>query len=397
MATAPDPAPVKQMEALLECSICMETLTQPRTLSCFHSFCKHCLANFVATQKKAVKKEQMPEIFECPVCRTKFHVKEGESIEKMPSNHFINNMLELLTLTQKAQSIECQSCKARDPATNRCVSCERFLCGKCLEAHNNWPDFEDHVMLTLEELARPENRTKARGKSRCEKHDKVLKFYCETCKVLVCRYCVDVNHPRPEHLWFPLADIVVQYKEALKASCAIFEKQADESAQSSEKIETATATLKDNAMKTKDAIMQQKQEILNAFTKILEHEMTVLLDQVDMKYKKANEPLIKQQTRVKNYLEKAKSSLDFAENIMLNGSDQEIVSFKEEVEERAGGIENERPEFMEPIHNGFIEYNATRSKDVLKNVKLNNLGTIGKYTYRIRVFCISYNNTKIVL
>ena len=95
MATASDPAPVKQMEALLECSICMETLNEPRTLPCFHSFCKHCLTNFVATQKEAVKKE----VFECPVCRTKFYVKEGESVEKMPSNHFVNNMLELLNLT----------------------------------------------------------------------------------------------------------------------------------------------------------------------------------------------------------------------------------------------------------------------------------------------------------
>ena len=389
MATAPDPAPVKQMEALLECSICMETLAEPRTLQCFHSFCKHCLANFVATQKEAVNEgAKVPEVFECPVCRTKFHVKEGESIEKMPSNHFINNMLELLNLTRQTQSIKCQSCRARNPAANRCVSCERYLCGKCVEAHNNWPDFEDHVVLTLEELTRPENRAKARGKPRCKKHDKVLKFYCETCKVLVCRYCVDVNHPRPEHLWFPLADIVVQHKEALKASCDIFQKQANEAAQSSLKIEHAMATLKQNARKTKDAIKQQQHEILNALTKKLEQETAVLLDQVDMKYEEANEPLMQQRTDLKDYLEKAKSSLHFAKNIFSNGCDEDILSFKQVVTEKARRIKNERPEFIEPVHNGFIEYKATRSKTILENVESKNLGKIGMCMMQRKKFCL---------
>ncbi len=76
MATATDH--VKNIKALLECSICTETCMNA-TMSCYHPFCKHCLANFVATQKKAVKAgAKVPEIFEYSVCRTTFHVKEGE-------------------------------------------------------------------------------------------------------------------------------------------------------------------------------------------------------------------------------------------------------------------------------------------------------------------------------
>ena len=384
MATAPDPAPLKQMEELLECSICMEPLTQPRTLSCFHSFCKHCLANFVATQKEAVEKgAKVPDVFECPVCRTTFHVKEGDGVEKMPSNHFINNMLEFLSLQQQAKSIKCQPCKAKNPATSRCVSCEKYLCGKCLQAHKDWPDFEDHVLLTLEELTKPENRGKARGKPRCEKHGKVLKFYCETCKVLVCRYCVDMKHQWPEHTWFPLADVVVQHKKSLKTSSAIFQKQMNEAVQSNMKIQHALETLKNNTTKAKDDIMQQQQEILSAFTKNLEEETAILLGQVDKKYNDANEPLVKQQANVKAYLERTKSCLVFSKNIICNGSDEEILTLKHEVEDKAGSIEKERPELMEPVRNGFIEYQAKPSKDVLENVKLNNLGKIGMYRQSI--------------
>ncbi|XP_028416261.1 E3 ubiquitin-protein ligase TRIM33-like [Dendronephthya gigantea] len=387
MATASCPAPVKQMETLLECSVCMETLTQPRTLSCYHSFCKHCLENYVAIHReKAVKaKASVPEIFECPLCRTEFSVKEGENIgEKMPANHFINNLLELLSIQQQAHHVECQSCKANAPAASRCISCEKYLCHKCLDVHNNWPDFEDHVLLTLEELSKPENRAKAKAKPRCEKHDKVLKFYCETCEVLVCRYCMDLNHTRPEHTWFPLTDVVVQHKEALKASSGIFEKQKNDAAESNRKIEEAMETLKKNATKARDAIKQQQQNILNAFTKKLEKETTALLDQVDMKYREVSKPLLKQQTNVKAYFEKAKSSLDFTSNILSSGSDEVLLSLKHEIEEKAGSIENERPEFMEPVHDGLFEYHPKPTKDIMENLKLNHLGKIDPREYEYK-------------
>ena len=340
------------------------------------------MERFVAIRREDAVKAgtKVPETFECPICRTEFHVKEDESVEKIPSDFFINNMLELLTLQQQqAQCIKCQSCNAKDPATSKCLSCDKFLCGKCLEAHSNFPALTDHVVLTMEELAKPENQAKARGKPRCEKHNKVLKFYCETCRVLVCRYCVDVNHPRPEHSWFPLADIVEQKKEELKASFAIFEKQMNEASESHLKIEHAMETLKNNAAITKDAIIQQQQEILSAFIKKLEQQTALLLDQVDVKYNEVNKPLMKQQADVKDYLGKAKNSLDFAKNIISNGTDEEILSLKHEIEQKAEGIEKERPKLMDPVQNGAIEYLGKSSKDVLQNVELNELGKVGMY------------------
>ena len=126
--------------------------------------------------------------------------------------------------------------------------------------------------------------------------------------------------------------------------------------------------------------MQQQQEILTAVTKKLEEETAVLLDQVDMKYNEANESLIKQQADVKAYLEKTKSSLDSAKHIISNGSDEEILSLKHKVAEKSGNIEKERPELMEPVHNGSSKYQAKPSKYVLENVKLNDLGKIGMYS-----------------
>ena len=86
---------------------------------------------------------------------------------------------------------------------------------------------------------------------------------------------------------------------------------------------------------------------------------------------------------MKAYLLRTKSCLVFSKNIICNGSNEEILTLRHEVEDKAGSIEKERPELMEPVRNGFIEYQAKPIKDVLENVKLNNLGKIGMYRQSI--------------
>lgn len=157
------------------------------------------------------------------------------------------------------------------------------------------------------------------------------------------------------------------------------------------KIEHAVETLKNNAAKTKDDIMQQQQEILKAFTKKLEEETAVLLDQVDTKYNEANKPLMKQHADVKDYLEKAKSLLDFSRNIISKGTDKEILSLRHEVEKKADEIEKQRPELMEPVHNSAFKYQGKSSKNVLENVKLNELGIVGIKTLLNRFNVATYS------
>jgi hypothetical protein len=53
-----------KVESLLECSVCLETLNDPRTLPCFHSFCKVCLENIVRIERKKAKSAKI-EDFNC--------------------------------------------------------------------------------------------------------------------------------------------------------------------------------------------------------------------------------------------------------------------------------------------------------------------------------------------
>ena len=61
----------QDLKTLLECSICLVTFDDPRTLPCLHSFCKKCLENFVDGKCE--------DELNCPLCRSKFALnKEGK-------------------------------------------------------------------------------------------------------------------------------------------------------------------------------------------------------------------------------------------------------------------------------------------------------------------------------
>jgi tripartite motif-containing protein 13 len=90
---------VDELEALLECPICMERLNQPRSLPCFHNFCKVCLEKYV----EGLRDGKNIETFPCPTCRSEFALKSNENVEGMAGNYFIRNMLEVMTLQQEAK------------------------------------------------------------------------------------------------------------------------------------------------------------------------------------------------------------------------------------------------------------------------------------------------------
>ena len=192
MATFPHTTLVKQMEELLRCPTCHETLKEPKTLRCFHSFCKDCLAKHVKSQEEKVE-EGDEHFFCCPMCRTQIQQSEEESVETLKLNFFINNLLEMLSKQKRTAFLHCQSCSGQIAAACKCVDCDQYLCENCLKAHNNWSALRCHAVFSLEELTKPENQGKAKPKGRCHKdgHDnKPFEYYCDSCDRIACINCV---------------------------------------------------------------------------------------------------------------------------------------------------------------------------------------------------------------
>ena len=99
-----------------ECPLCLETVNNPKTLPCIHSFCLECLdkhANFARRQLQATIK--------CPVCQTSFQIPEGDSFKNLPASYHLNRLVDVLALKDSgAQAQKCSSCEENNTASSYC-------------------------------------------------------------------------------------------------------------------------------------------------------------------------------------------------------------------------------------------------------------------------------------
>ena len=247
MAHALDVDPVNQLEENLLCTVCLEVLRDPRTLPCFHSFCKVCLEAVVKTCRDKAPHGRPIREFHCPNCRDLFSLEPGKQVADMPQNHFICNIVEATAVLNRGIGVPC-SHKCNKSSVARCVSCEKFLCQQCLTGHNNYRGNHGHSVLTMEELSKPENQKKIRGKVYCNEHSgKTLKVYCETCDKLICKDCMDFKHTKPNHSCFLVKDVSSKYKEELASKNKAVDSALNEGNAHLRKLSTATTQL-DRAM-----------------------------------------------------------------------------------------------------------------------------------------------------
>ncbi|XP_068726336.1 E3 ubiquitin-protein ligase TRIM71-like [Montipora capricornis] len=183
----------KNLKKEAECPLCIETVKNPKTLPCLHSFCLGCLdrhATFARRQLKATIKY--------PVCQTSFQIPETDTFENLPSSFHLNRSVDVLE-DGSAQSQRCNSCDENNTATCYCFVCQDFLCASCFEAHQRLKASRGHRNVLMEKLQAQDVQELIHRPVMCSQQyheDQPLEFYCEDCKVLICHKCTVVSHDR---------------------------------------------------------------------------------------------------------------------------------------------------------------------------------------------------------
>ena len=73
---------LKNLKEHVTCSICLDTFTEPKTITCLHTFCCECL-------KRHALKTQRQGQFRCPECQAQVGVPE--SFDQLPTG-FLQNL-----------------------------------------------------------------------------------------------------------------------------------------------------------------------------------------------------------------------------------------------------------------------------------------------------------------
>ena len=139
-----DSEALARLDDLLKCPVCRQTLADPKTLSCLHSFCKVCLDR----QEAKVCQETNKATIQCPTCTLPAVVPDGGTACFTTASHLSGLSRLRDKLTAITHSRHTTVCRAHNkPLEVYCESCEELACVKCtLRKH------KDHTCSIVDDV-----------------------------------------------------------------------------------------------------------------------------------------------------------------------------------------------------------------------------------------------------
>jgi len=183
-------ATAKQLDDITECPICTEVYTDPRVLSCGHTYCLKCI--------EAWSKDKQPgDKLACPLCRKEFIVPDN-GVSDLPKNYFVASFLQMKELSSvESKTSPCEACggegsesEVQNVASVYCVECQMKLCQNCERAHKAIKATRSHKLITIGDKVNIETLYQSMPPTFCDQHDdEKLKLYCFDCKTVMCVMC----------------------------------------------------------------------------------------------------------------------------------------------------------------------------------------------------------------
>ena len=175
----------------VSCPACWDLFTDPKHLSCLHSFCLTCL-------KKWHKTHGGGEVLKCPICQTLTRIPASGDLKDLPTSFYLKGLIDVLAIKEcEITQLACRNCGEKSSEASYCFHCCLFYCENCLNAHNIMRDKKEHRVLAVKKFKHEDYEDVLKQPVFCSRlghQNEELKYYCKICETVLCRCCAILDH-----------------------------------------------------------------------------------------------------------------------------------------------------------------------------------------------------------
>ena len=309
-------AALKKLEEQLTCAICLNLYTNPKILSCSHSFCQKCLEGL----------PQDPQgdnyFICCPICHHHSQLLEPTGAVDFQAAFHINNLKDAHNLMFKVsghQQITCDICTTTN-ATGYCKECTLFLCEKCTDIHEKFLINTNHAVKSI-----ASKLLTVKQEKNCPNHNKPLEIFCEPCEDFICQLCtVDVHR---DHDYDEISESYHKHFRKLKTNL----KPVRDSTIVAINALISLTDREDEIREQGDTIKQEIHFMVKELVDIIHQTERQLTQDVDMITECKLQVLSEQKELVEMKSSQLKDCLKFVEQNLEIGSPQQVLLYTKQL------------------------------------------------------------------
>ena len=303
----------------VSCSVCSDLFTDPKQLSCLHSFCLKCVNQWYQTCGGG-------DAIKCPKCQTLSRIPASGDLKDLPTSFYLNGFIDVLAIKEcKNTQLTCGNCDKKSSEASYCFQCCIFYCEECLMFHGKMREKTGHRALAVKKFQDKDFEDVLKRPVFCSRQghqQEELKYYCKECETDLCQTCVTLDHgghffklieEEAETKKLEIKSVIGKQRQNLEAKMNIVSQLDEDCAkvfQQSEVLKRDVQRFADHLIKTIQAKMQN------------------IITTVEGQTKKSIESLTAKRNEIQQQINVIESSLEEADKLFQRSTNAEVVQLK---------------------------------------------------------------------
>ena len=318
----------------VSCSVCSDLFTDPKHLSCLHSFCLKCL-------KRWYEKNGGGDAIRCPKCQTLSQVPASGDLKDLPTSFYLNGLIDVLAIKEcKNTQVTCGNCDKKSSEVSYCFQCCIFYCEECLLGHNIMRDKKEHRVLAVKEFQDRDYEDVLRRPVFCSRqgHRKEeLKLFCKDCETAVCQTCVMLDHK--VHKLTLIEEEAANQRLEIKTVIETQRHNLDEKMNVVAKLDEDYAKV----IQQNENLKGDVQRFADGLIKSIQAKMQNAIHAMENQTKKSLESLTAKRGEIQQQISVIESSLEEADKLLKRSTTAEVVQLKKTLQTIFQGVDETEP------------------------------------------------------